>query len=153
MACADTSWRSTVELTASMKLALEHNEWECRVLIGQIAWQKLGRPVSAVWFDSNAVEMTTTKHCMYLTKFCEFIQLWRIEYYAKNLHICLIIITMTFQIYKSWSLFDSNSTKTRTGACITQNQNDWRRCKLKHKHSHSPYVQVGLQHLSLSSQI
>ena len=28
----------------------------------------------------------------------EFIKLWRTEYYAKNLHICLIIITMTFQI-------------------------------------------------------
>ena len=71
----------------------------------------------------------------------EFILLWRIEYYAKNLHVCLIIITMAFQIYKSWSLLDSNSTKTRTGACITQNQKDWRRRKLKHKHSHSPQVQ------------
>ena len=38
----------------------------------------------------------------------EFIQLWRIEYYEKNPHVCLIIITtsMTFQIYKSWSLLD-----------------------------------------------
>ena len=24
--------------------------------------QTLGRPVSAVWFDSNAVEMTTAEH-------------------------------------------------------------------------------------------
>ena len=68
----------------------------------------------------------------------EFIQLWRIEYYAKNLHVCLIIIIMTFQICKSWGLLDSNSTKTRTGTCITQNQKDWRRHKLKHKHSQSP---------------
>ena len=69
----------------------------------------------------------------------EFIQLWRTEYYAKNLHVCLIFITMTFQIYKSWSLLDSNSTKTRTGACITQNHSEgWRRRKLNHKHSHSP---------------
>ena len=41
----------------------------------------------------------------------EFIQLWRIEYYAKNLHLCWITVTMTFQIYKTWSLLDSNSTK------------------------------------------
>ena len=31
----------------------------------------------------------------------EFIQLWRIEYYAKDLHVCLIILTMTLLIYKS----------------------------------------------------
>ena len=34
----------------------------------------------------------------------KLIQLWRIKYYAKNLHVCLIIITMTFQIYKNWGL-------------------------------------------------
>ena len=34
---------------------------------------KLGRPVSAVWFDSNAIEMTTPEHYMYLTKFCELL--------------------------------------------------------------------------------
>ena len=38
----------------------------------------------------------------------------------------------------SLSLRDSNSTRTRTGACITQNHKDWRSCKLHHKHSHSP---------------
>ena len=65
----------------------------------------------------------------------KFIQLWRIEYYAKNLHVCLIIITITFQIYKSWRMLDSDSTTTRTGACITQNQKDYRRCKLNHRHS------------------
>ena len=60
----------------------------------------------------------------------EFIQFWRS--YAKNLHVCLIIITMMFQVYMGWRLLDSNSTKTRTEAFITQNQKDWRRCKLKH---------------------
>ena len=68
----------------------------------------------------------------------KFIHIRRTEYYVKNLYICLIIITMTFQIYKSWGLLDS--TKTRTGACITQNQKNWRRRKLKHKHSHSLYI-------------
>ena len=58
--------------------------------------------------------------------------------YVGNLHVCLIIITMASQIYKSWSLHDSNSTETRSGACITQNQRDWRVLKLNHKHSHSP---------------
>ena len=29
--------------------------------------------MSAMWFDSNAPEMTTAEHCMYLTKFCELI--------------------------------------------------------------------------------
>ena len=75
----------------------------------------------------------------------EFIQLWRTEYYARNLHVCLIIITMTFQI---WSLLDSNSTETRTGACITQNQKDWRRRKLKHKHSQPIGTGRPIQHLS-----
>ena len=70
----------------------------------------------------------------------EFIRLWRIEYYAENLHVCLIIITTTSQIYKSWSLLDSNSKKTRTRACITQNQKDFRSRKLNHKYSHNPYV-------------
>ena len=37
----------------------------------------------------------------------EFIQLWRMEYYEKNLHVCLTIITMKLQIFKS----------TRAGAC------------------------------------
>ena len=31
---------------------------------------RLGRPVSAAWFDSNAVEMTTAEHYMYLMRFC-----------------------------------------------------------------------------------
>ena len=44
----------------------------------------------------------------------EFIQLWRIEYYVKNLHVCLIFITMTFQIYKSWGLLDSTKTPTNS---------------------------------------
>ena len=59
----------------------------------------------------------------------EFIQLWRIKCYAKNLHVCLIVITMTFQDDTSWSLLDSNSTKTRTGDGITQNQKEWRRAQ------------------------
>ena len=75
------------------------------------------------------------------------LRLWRIEIYVGNLHVCVIILTMTSQIYKSWSLHDSNFA--RTGACITQNQKDWKSRKLNHKHSHSPLVQVGLQqHLS-----
>ena len=53
----------------------------------------------------------------------------------------------TFQIYKSWNLHYSNSTKTWTGACIIQNQKEWESFELNHKHSHSPQVQVGLQQL------
>ena len=30
-----------------------------------------GRPASAMWLDSNAIEMTTAEHYMFLTKFCE----------------------------------------------------------------------------------
>ena len=33
--------------------------------------KKLCRLMSAMWFDSNALEMTTAEHFMYLTKFCE----------------------------------------------------------------------------------
>ena len=29
--------------------------------------------MSTMWFDSNALEMTTTERCMYLTKFCELL--------------------------------------------------------------------------------
>ena len=29
--------------------------------------------MSAMWFDMNALEMTTAEHCMYLTKFCELL--------------------------------------------------------------------------------
>ena len=73
-----------------------------------------GGPLFAVRFDSNATEMTTAEHYMSLMKFC---------------------------VYKSWSLHDSNSTTT--GACITQNQKDWRSCMLNHKHSHSPCIGSG----------
>ena len=87
--------------------------------------------MSAVRLDSNAVEMTTAEHCMYLTQFCESLACQScldnsILYSLGNLHVCLIIITMTSQIYKSRSLHELNSTRTRTGACITLNQMDWR---------------------------
>ena len=77
------------------------------------------------------------------------LQFWITEIYIGNLHICLTILTTTSQIYKSWSLHDSNSTRTRTGACITQNRKGWKSRKLNHKHSHSLQAQVSLeQHLS-----
>ena len=47
-------------------------------------------------------------------------------YSLGNLHVCLIIITTTSQIHKSWSLHDLNSARTRTGVCITQTQKDSR---------------------------
>ena len=50
----------------------------------------------------------------------ELIQLRRIEYYTENLHVCLIIVSNLQELEP----LDSNSTKTRTGACITQK--DWR---------------------------
>ena len=34
---------------------------------------KLGGPISAVWLHSEAVEMITAEHYMYLTKFCELL--------------------------------------------------------------------------------
>ena len=66
--------------------------------------------------DSKTLHVLDEVLCMAVH---ELIQLWRIEHYAKNPHVCLIIITMTYQIYKSWSLLDPDSIKTRTGACIT----------------------------------
>ena len=69
-------------------------------------------------------------------------QFWRIEHYVGKLHVCLIIMTTTSQIYKNWSLFDSNSTITRTGACMTQNQKDWRNRKLNHEHSYT-FISTG----------
>ena len=55
------------------------------------------------------------------------------------------MITTTSQIYKSLSLHDLNSGRTRAGSCITQNQKDWR-SSLNHKHSHSSQEEVQ-QHL------
>ena len=60
------------------------------------------------------------------------LEFWKIEIYVGNPHVGSIILTTTSQIYKSWSLHDSNSTKTR--ARITQNQKDYRNRKLNHKH-------------------
>ena len=57
-----------------------------------------------------------------------------VEIYVGNLHVCLIVFTTTRQIYKSWSLHVSNFANT--GACITQNQKDWRSRKLNHKQSY-----------------
>ena len=64
---------------------------------------------------------------------------WRTECYDGNLHVCLIIITTTFQVHRSWSLHDSNSTRARTGVCITQNPKDWRSRELNHKHGHQGF--------------
>ena len=50
--------------------------------------------------------------------------------------VYLIILSATSQIYKSWRLHGSNSITT--GACITQNQDEWRSRKLNHKHTQSP---------------
>ena len=45
--------------------------------------------LSAVWFDSNAVEMTTAKHCMYLTTFCELLAYQCMSYTVmENLILC-----------------------------------------------------------------
>ena len=74
---------------------------------------------------------------MSLTKFCELLACQCTSLYSYGelniMHVCLIIITMALQIDKGWGLLDS--TETRTGAYITQNQKDWRRRKLKYKHS------------------
>ena len=43
----------------------------------------------------------------------------------------LIILIATSQMYKNWRMHDLNSA--RTGACIIQNQKEWRSRKLNHK--------------------
>ena len=63
------------------------------------------------------------------------LQFWRIEIYFGNLHVCLIITTTMSQICKSWSLHYSNYTRNRTGACMTQNQKDWRSRNLNYTQS------------------
>ena len=55
--------------------------------------------MTAVWFDSNAVEMTTAQHYMYLMKFRELVaRKWywsllysfgEVKFIFWNLHICL----------------------------------------------------------------
>ena len=65
--------------------------------------------MSAMWLDSNALEMTTAEHCMYLTKFCELLVCWCIWYSSGEFNYDK---ATTSQIYKSWSLHNSNSTRT-----------------------------------------
>ena len=88
-------------------------------------------------------KLMTVENWMYLMKFCELLA--RQCYYTAgsgelkftfgtHMFVYLIILNATSQIYKSWSLHDSNPA--RTGAsCITQNQKDWRGRKLNHKQS------------------
>ena len=97
--------------------------------------QKLCRFVSAMWFDSNALEMTTAEHCTYLTKFMSCLYVSTCGTVLEN------VIIIKLRRLKS----------TRAGACIiqilqevelepaiTQNQKDWESFKLNHKHNHSP---------------
>ena len=65
--------------------------------------------MSAMWFDSNALEMTTAEHCIYLTEFCEWIVCWCMWYSSGefNHNKELNKVTMS-QIYKSWSLHYPN---------------------------------------------
>ena len=57
---------------------------------------------------------------------------------------------MTYEIYKSWGLYDSNSARTLTRTSTAKNQKDRMGRTLNHKHSHSPQVQLGMQqHLSI----
>ena len=106
--------------------------------------------MSAMWFDSNALEMTTAEHCRYLTKFCELLvhanacgtaleNLIIIKLRRLKATTVIKLEPALFKFYKNlnWSLHYSKSK-------------DWESFKLNHKHSRSLEVQVGLQqHLNL----
>ena len=62
--------------------------------------------MSAMWFDSNAPEMTTVEHCMHLTKFCELIVCKCMWYSSGEFNHNKATMS---QIYESWSLHCSNS--------------------------------------------
>ena len=87
--------------------------------------------------------MITAEHCMYLKKFCDLLACHCMCYsfgelkFMLGAYMSVNILTVTSQIYKNWSLHDLNSTRSRTGAGVTQNQKDWRSLKLNHEHSHS----------------
>ena len=90
--------------------------------------------MSAMWPDSNALEMTTAEH------YCTLRSLVSCLYASACCTVLENLIIIKLRRHKS----------TRAGAGITQNQRDWESFKLNHKHGHSPQVQVGLQqHLSL----
>ena len=114
------------------------------ILLVRLRGQKVGRPVSVVCFDSNAVEMTTAEHSTYLMKFCGLLACQcycALKFmFGTYTFVYLIILTSTSQIDKSWSLHDSDPDPTRTGTWITQNQKDRRNRKLNPTviHSHSP---------------
>ena len=77
--------------------------------------------MSAMWFDSNALEMMTAEHCTYASvcgtvlENLIIIKLRRPK--STRAGVCIIQILQ--------------------GACITQSQKDWESFKLNHKHSHS----------------
>ena len=103
--------------------------------------------MSAVWFDSNTVEMTTVEHCMYLRKFCElacqcYCTVLEIEIYVWNLYVCL------------FNYFDCNVSNLQDlEPALVKIKKDWRSHKLNLKHSHFQKAQVGLQqHLVFFSE-
>ena len=68
--------------------------------------------MSAMWFDSKALEMTTAEHCMYLTKFCELVLVYARVCGTYSSGVFNHNKATTSQMYKSWSLHYSNSTRT-----------------------------------------
>ena len=75
--------------------------------------------MSAMWLDSNSLEMRTAEYCMYLTKFCELLVCYCAWYSSGEFNHNK---ATTSQIYRSWSLRYISSTRSRTGVLITQNE-------------------------------
>ena len=82
-------------------MRMSHFDWSVRVLVGPF--------MSAMWFDRNALEMTTAEHCMHLTNFCELLVCQCMWYGSGEFNHNKVT---TSQIYKSWSLHHSDSTRT-----------------------------------------
>ena len=88
-------------------------DWSVRVV------KNLCRLMSAMWFNSNALEVTTAEHCMYLTKFCELLVCSCMWYSsgefnhnkAKTSQFCKKLEPAIFKFYKNlnWSLHYSKS--------------------------------------------
>ena len=86
---------------------------------------------------------------MHLTKFCKLPACYCMWYSSGELNHNKAMS----QIYKSWSLHYSNSTRTSTGACITQNQKDWESFRLNHKHSRCTIGYCSIKHRFIQKSI
>ena len=83
---------------------MSRSDWSVRVVKNSV-----DSYLQIMWFNSSALEMTTAEHCMYLTKFCEFLVCW-----------CMWYSSGEFNHNKELNKATTSLKSTRAGAFIIQ---------------------------------